>query len=117
MKKLLKQARTKLAGQGGESIGEVLIATLISAVALTMLASMLITSSRIISQSREKLEKYYQGNNALVQQQSADAQSKAIIDNGNEIDGDDYSIDVYYKTNKMDAKGKTTVYAFWKKKG
>ncbi len=119
MKKLLKQARTKLTGQGGESIGEVLIATLISAVALTMLASMLITSSRLISQSREKLESYYQKNNALVMQQSTDTHTgTVIIDKGSDASTDDYySVSVSYKTNKMDENGKTTVYAYWKQEG
>ncbi len=62
---MIKQVKQKLKSDAGESLGEVLIALLIAALALTMLASVISTSARMISQSKEKLEKYYAANEEL----------------------------------------------------
>lgn len=57
------KSKTRLAAwrkrRAGESLGEVLISVLISAVALVMLVSMITTSTSLISRSRDKLEDYY----------------------------------------------------------
>ncbi len=55
----------KLHSKAGESIGEVLVALLISALALVMLASMITSSSRMIQNSRVKMEEYYRANSIL----------------------------------------------------
>ena len=55
----------KLRSNRGDSIAEVLVALLISAVALVMLASMIASSSRLILRSRESMEKYDAANNVL----------------------------------------------------
>ena len=60
-----KQFMTKLRSLKGESISEVLVALLISSLALVMLAAMIATSSRLILNSKEKLNKYYAQNDAL----------------------------------------------------
>lgn len=62
MKKLIVR---KLKNRKGESIGEVLVSLLISALALVMLASMITSSSRMIQSSKVKLQDYYVANNAL----------------------------------------------------
>ena len=59
----------KLRSRRGESLTEVLVATLIAAVALTMLASMVTTGSRLVSQSRDRLTEYYEAGNALAAQE------------------------------------------------
>ena len=65
MTTMIKRVKQKLKSDAGESLGEVLIALLIAALALTMLASVISTSARMISQSKEKLEDYYAANEEL----------------------------------------------------
>lgn len=64
MKNIIK----KLSSQTGESIGETLIALLISALALVMLAGAVSTGMRIVTNSKEKMDAYYKVNNAMVAQ-------------------------------------------------
>lgn len=52
--------RAKLKSNSGESLAEVLIALLVSALALVMLASMISSSFSIIKSSRAKLKDYYE---------------------------------------------------------
>jgi len=60
-----KRLMKKLNSRAGESIAEVLVALLISALALVMLASMITASTRIITQSKTTMESYYAENNTL----------------------------------------------------
>ncbi len=69
MKTIKKRIIDKLKAQAGESIAEVLIALLIAALALTMLASVISTSARIINQSKSKMAAYYDANDGLAKQQ------------------------------------------------
>lgn len=55
MKKILK----KLSATSGESLAETLIAVLIIAVALTMLASMISSTSSLVKKGQEQLDRYY----------------------------------------------------------
>ncbi len=59
MKKFFSRIGKKLKGRRGDSIAEVLIALLISSVALVMLASMISSSSSMIDSSRKNIESYY----------------------------------------------------------
>ena len=68
MKRTLRAAGRKLRSSRGESIGEVLIAVLIAALALLMLAEMIASSTRLITQSKAKMSAYYDANNALTEQ-------------------------------------------------
>ena len=65
MKKLRVRLSSKLKSTAGESIAEVLIALLIAALALTMLASVITTSARIITSSKAAMNEYYQERNGL----------------------------------------------------
>lgn len=56
----------KLYSQSGESIGETLIALLISALALVMLAGAVSAGMRIVTNSKAKMDEYYTVNNAIV---------------------------------------------------
>ena len=60
-----KKVLEKLRSRRGDSIAEVLVAVLISAVALVMLASMITSSSRLITRSKDKMEEYYEKSSAL----------------------------------------------------
>lgn len=66
-----KRITEKLSNCRGDSIAEVLVALLISAVALVMLASMISSSSRLILQSKEKMTRYDKANNALAEMSGA----------------------------------------------
>ena len=59
LRRVKKKAGKKIHSNKGDSIAEVLIALLISALALVMLASMITTSSKLIISSKSKLEDYY----------------------------------------------------------
>ena len=80
MKRLKKKLTAKLKGNAGESLGEVLIALLIAALALVMLASVIDTSARIITRSKATMKDYYDASDELVQQQAKEEGSK--IDTG-----------------------------------
>ena len=59
MRKLLRFFSKKIKSDRGDSIAEVLIALLISAVALVMLASMISSSTSMIDSSKKKIAEYY----------------------------------------------------------
>ncbi len=63
--KLKARLLSKLKSTAGESIAEVLIALLIAALALTMLASVISTSAKIITNSKTAMNAYYEKRNAL----------------------------------------------------
>ena len=60
------RASKKLTSQAGESIGETLVALLISALALVMLAGAVSAGMRIVTNSKAKMDTYYKVNNAIV---------------------------------------------------
>ena len=64
---MMKKMKSRLRSQKGESIAEVLIAVLLSAVALTMLASMISATSKMVIRSRNLTKEYVQQNNLLVE--------------------------------------------------
>ncbi len=61
-----KKALKTLKSQGGETISEVLIALLVSALALTMLASMITSSSRMVTGSMRAMTAYIAEENNIV---------------------------------------------------
>lgn len=65
LNRIEKEIKRKISRNDGDSIAEVLIALLISSLALVMLASMITSSSRMITGSREKLETYYENSSSL----------------------------------------------------
>lgn len=67
MKRLKKRITAKLKGNAGESLAEVLISLLIAALALTMLASVISTSAKIITKSKATMKDYYDASDELVE--------------------------------------------------
>lgn len=61
----------KLTSQAGESIGETLVALLISALALVMLAGAVSAGMRVVTSSKEKMDGYYKVNNAVVARETS----------------------------------------------
>ncbi|MBR0409673.1 MAG: hypothetical protein IJI25_01540 [Eubacterium sp.] len=91
----------KIRSSKGESIGETLVALLISTLALTMLAGAITTTSNIVKNSREHLGRYYLKNeddNGVVKMTGADDTKKIQI-TITESGGLGISEDVYYYQN------------------
>ena len=63
--KFKKKLRRRVKNQAGETIAEVLIALLISSLALVMLASMISATQSMVSKSKTKMDEYYAANNKL----------------------------------------------------
>ena len=57
--------KKKLRSRAGETLAETLAALLIATIGLTMLASMITSSARLITKSRSVLSDYYAENNKL----------------------------------------------------
>lgn len=62
----------KLNSRTGETIAETLVALLISALALIMLAGAISTTSRIVTESENKMQEYYTANNGLAEPSGKD---------------------------------------------
>lgn len=62
---VIKAANKKLRSRAGESIAETLVALLISALALVLLAGAITASTRIVRNSRAKLDEYYNKNETV----------------------------------------------------
>lgn len=62
---MVKQVKKKLRENKGETIAEVLIALLISSIALVMLASMISATVNLVTKSKEKMKDYYKANSVL----------------------------------------------------
>lgn len=72
----------KLRGCAGESIGETLIALLISSLALLMLAGAITTATRVVTLSNQKMTDYYQKDAALTERGTALGEITVSIQEG-----------------------------------
>ena len=136
MKKCAAALRRRLRDRRGESIAEVLVALLISAVSLLMLASLIATSTRLVRSSEALMETYYAANDELTKSMAG---SGPAVTDGGEEDGAalevlsgtlefTYSADgetdpttvpletgnIKYAENSEVSGEKKTVVAFWK---
>ena len=84
-----KQISAKLNSRSGESIAEVLVALLISALALVMLASMITSSVDLVTKSRQTMDAYYR-KNAVVAEQKIGVQ---VLDDLNKAKSIQISLD------------------------
>ena len=69
--RFLKRAAAKLKASAGESLAEVLVSMLIAALALTMLASVIASTAKIITQNKAKMSSYYSGNEKIALQDTS----------------------------------------------
>ena len=95
MKKIVSK---KLKGQSGETLTETLVALLIAALALTMLAGMISSTTRIVTQSKATMKAYYENNNPVAEQGIAGAPATITLDRdpkGGTEDSKEYSVSVY----------------------
>lgn len=86
----------KLKGQSGETLTETLVALLIAALALTMLAGMISSTTRIVTQSKTTMKSYYDKNNMIAEQgTTGDSATITLALAGVTGDGKAYLVDVY----------------------
>ena len=108
-----RRIRKKLKSQAGESIGEVLIALLISSLALVMLASMISATNNMVKNSDTAMKDYYACCNDLEKftktQTNVIKSTGGITITGSGLKTDSISVDVY-KNNSLGDK----VYAYTK---
>ena len=94
----------KLDNKDGDSIAEVLVALLISSLALVMLASMITSSSKMITTSKKKMQDYYLESSNLVSPHSDESMEVYISSAELGISTDkpqEYGI-YYYISNQFD---------------
>ena len=95
----------KLKSRSGESIGEVLVAVLISALALALLAGMVVSASRIVTQSKQALGRYVAAENALTMQSGEGTSGQVTITDST---GAADSVAVLYYTERIGGKDVTS---------
>lgn len=78
MKKQKSRLFAKLKSNAGESLGEVLIALLIAALAMTMLASVISSASRILTNSHKAIDEYYEANDVIANQTADPSKTMSI---------------------------------------
>ena len=113
---LKRKTGSKLQNNRGDSIAEVLVALLISALALVMLASMITSSSKMILSSKTKMNAYYSESSNYASP-SADGGQVTItvdIDKGEDNPVKECGIN-YYKTSNDEISGFQKVVSFKKK--
>ena len=120
MRRVRKLITNKMRESAGESLAEVLIALLIAALALTMLASVISSASKIITNSKTAVAEYYDANNRLAEHSAGNGVSVTsktikIVDEKNSpvylntsALAEGYSVDCYSNQNS----GKTPVISY-----
>ena len=72
---MMREIRKKLKSRAGESIGETLVALLISAMALLMLAGAVSSGMSVVTRSNAVLKSYYEINNKVVEGEKKDSET------------------------------------------
>lgn len=117
---MIKNICKKLKSNNGESIAETLIALLVAALGILLLATMIQTSSSLITSSNKKMREYVDNENNIIEKTvESDTQvGQVSIKDGTETlkfnrSESTTSVDIYYF--EMDY-GNKTVISFKKKK-
>ena len=74
--------KNRLRSQAGESIAEVLVAMLISVLALTMLAVMISSTLSMVNKSKLKMNEYYDANRVLEMQPDSTDNTNVTVSTG-----------------------------------
>lgn len=106
MKKLIWK---KLKEPSGETLTETLVALLIAALALVMLAGMISSTTRIVSQSKTTMNAYYAENNMVAEQGASESTATITLEpDGATGEKKTYSVSVYLN----DTLGNTPVVSY-----
>jgi len=109
-----KRILRKVKSRAGETIAEVLVALLISSVALVMLASMIASTTNMVTRSKDRMDDYYNANEELEKQIGAGDVSFSIRISDEGSSASEPSVNVTIEGIpgfKNDVLGKT-VYAY-----
>lgn len=86
----------KLRKGSGESLAEVLVAILISAVGMLMLSSLIYASTRMIEKGDSKIAKIYSGVNVMEEKNGSTRTDQLNIRRGSDGQTSTVNIDIYY---------------------
>ena len=102
------QRLKKLLSCDGESIGETLVALLISSLALLMLAGAITAATRVVTQSNTKMSDYYEADNALAQHTTGVRSTINISELNNKVPVQEYHVNSY----SNNTFGRNVIYAY-----
>ena len=101
-KLFLSKVQLMLGNERGETIVETLISVLVSSLALLMLATAIGTSINIVLQSRDRMEVFYQSENAMIENSIEGTDSSSV----------DYTTDVAIRTKEVpETSGSLNMYS------
>ena len=100
----------KLRSQAGESIGETLVALLISSLALVMLAGAVSAATRIVLQSKDAMQDYYDRDKKMVTASASPSTGKTTIRDADASNTIEDSADIIIYAN--DKFQNTPVYSY-----
>lgn len=107
----MKRMMKKLRSRAGESIGETLVALLISSLALVMLAGAIGAAARMVTRSKTAMEAYYATDKGMVERAaSAGAGTGSVAlsgTDGTETITGSYSVNYY-----QNSLGSTAVFSY-----
>ena len=105
------RVNNKIRSNSGESLTETLVALLIAALAVAMLAGAVAAASHMVLSTRDKLDKYYDANDKIVQMSNGgtDAIVK-IVDKSGETSSTVAKSDVLYYRNDVFEKNPVVAY-------
>jgi len=75
---MMKKLRSRLRNKKGESIAEVLVAVLLAAIGLTMLATMISVTGKLVIRSKNLTKEYVAQNNQLVEKADTSARTGSV---------------------------------------
>lgn len=90
----MRKVYVKLRSNKGETIAEVLVGFLIVVVAIIMLASMILASTRLVDESRDDLEDYYTKGNLLTAAPEDEPNATVELKSGDNII-DSYEVTIH----------------------
>lgn len=103
--RFFRKVRSKL-NKKGESLSEVLVSILVSALGLVILASLIISATNMIQNSRKKMSDYYGANNANIESITEERLTGTVgvylpLGIGYGLTEGDESLDVTYTKNDI----------------
>ena len=106
--------KKKLRSRAGETLMETLVAVLIASVGLTMLASMITSSARLITKSRSVLKDYYAENNKLEERAGGTADTLDIAVEYPDTDIETETVSVSFYINETVGASPVIAYKYQK---
>ncbi len=109
VKQLINKMKNKLCCSQGETLGEVLVALLVAALAITMLAGAIGVSTRLVQHSKEVMDDYYRSN-SNISDGSGTVSEGTISFGATKLIDNHYDIPVKFFTNETFETDKVVAY-------